>query len=177
MSGPRRLRSPAAAALFLLAALGGCGGPSSSPEGAVQGFLDALADRDTVRFHASFRADTRDLVAEIESLSAVAQGTEGALGLEDWCRAFCGGTVEGSTLHGDSATVRVRVEQNVEEIPVVREGDGWRIDITPRLDEAIQILRLAVSAAEVPADPSGVGDTTDPAGSPSGDSAPGIPAP
>lgn len=176
MSGPRRLRSPARAALFLLAALVGCGGPDSSPEGAVQGFLDALADRDTVRFEASFTADTRDLVAEIESLSSVAQGVEGALGLEEWCRAFCGGTVEGSTLHGDSATVRVRAGESVEEIPVVRVENGWRIDFTSRLDEAVQMLRLAVSAAAVPADPSGAGDTTAPAGMP-GDSAPGVPAP
>ena len=177
MSGARGLRSFGAAALFLLAALAGCDGSSSSPEGAVQGFLDALAERDTARFEASFRAETRGLVAEIESLSALAQGTEGALGLEDWCRAFCGGTVEGSTLHGDSATVRVRVEQNVEEIPVVRVGDDWRIDITPRLDEAIQILRLAVSAANIPAAPYGVGDTTAPVGIPPEDSTPGVPAP
>lgn len=168
-----RHRRPAIAALFLLAVFAGCGGPDSSPEGAVQGFLDALAERDTARFQASFKADTRELVAEIESLSAVAQGAEGSLGLEDWCRAFCGGTVEGSTLHGDSATVRVRVEQNVEEIPVVREPDGWRIDFTSRLDEAVQMLRLAVSAAE---DPAG-SPVTDGAAAPAVDSAPGVSAP
>jgi len=177
VSGARDLRSPRAAALFLLAALIGCGGSSSSPEGAVQGFLDALAEQDTARFEASFTADTRDLVAEIESLSSVAQGVQGAVGLEDWCRAFCGGTVEGSTLHGDSATVRVRADGNVEEIPVVRVGDGWRVDFTSRLDEAVQMLRLAVSAAEIPADPSDGDDLTRPAGISPGDSAPGAPAP
>jgi hypothetical protein len=161
----------------LLAVLAGCGGSSSSPEGAVQQFLDALAERDTARFEASFTAETRELVAEIESLSSVAQGVEGALGLEEWCRAFCGGTVEGSTLHGDSATVRVRAGENVEEIPVIRVEDGWRVDFTSRLDEAVQILRLALSAAAVPAGLSGVGDTIVPAGSPPADSAHGVPAP
>ncbi len=174
---PRRHSRTPAAALFLLAVLAGCGGPGSSPEGAVQGFLDALAERDTAGFEASFTADTRDLVAEIESLSSVAQGAEGALGLEEWCRAFCGGTVEGSTLHGDSATVEVRAGENVEEIPVVRAEGGWRIDFTSRLDEAVQMLRLAVSAAAVPAGPSGVDDAAAPVGIPPGDSAPGVPAP
>ncbi|MGH7551153.1 MAG: hypothetical protein ACREMD_14730 [Gemmatimonadota bacterium] len=111
----------------------------------MQSFLDALAERDTTRFEASFTDETRALVAEIESLSAVAQGAEGALTIEEWCRAFCGGTVEGSTLHGDSATVEVRVGQNVESVPVVRREDGWRLDFTTRLDEAVQILRLAVT--------------------------------
>ncbi|HKY59640.1 MAG TPA: hypothetical protein VJP59_01395 [Gemmatimonadota bacterium] len=146
----------------MLGVLAGCGGPSSSPEGAVQGFLDALAERDTARFEASFTAGTRELVAEIESLSSVAQGVQGAIGLEEWCKAFCGGTVEGSTLHGDSATVRVRVDGNVEEIPVVRVEDGWRIDFTSRLDEAVQILRLAVSGVAPPAETLAA-DTAEPA--------------
>lgn len=171
MSGPRGLRSPGPAALFLLAVLAGCGGSSSSPEGAVQGFLDALAERDTAGFEASFTAETRDLVAEIESLSSVAQGAEGALGLEDWCRAFCGGTVEGSTLHGESATVRVRVGENVEEIPVVRVEGGWRIDFTSRLDEAVQILRLAVSGVAPPPETLAA-DTAEPADTPAADPAP-----
>ena len=171
MSGARDLRGPASAALFLLAILAACGGSSSSPEGAVQGFLDALAERDTARFEASFTDETRDLVAEIESLSASAQGAQGAVGLEDWCRAFCGGTVEGSTLHGDSATVRVRVGENVEEIPVVRVGDGWRIDFTSRLDEAVQILRLAVSGVAPPAE-NLAADTAEPADTPVADPTP-----
>ena len=54
MSGARDLRRPASAALFLLAIVAACGGSNSSPEGAVQGFLDALAERDTARFEASF---------------------------------------------------------------------------------------------------------------------------
>lgn len=159
------------AALFLLTALVACGGRRSSPEGAVQEFLDALAERDTAGFEASFTADTRDLVAEIESLSASAQGAQGAVGLEDWCRAFCGGTVEGSTLHGDSATVQVRVGENVEEIPVVRVEDGWRIDFTSRLDEAVQILRLAVSGVAPPAETLAA-DTVEPADVPAADPSP-----
>ncbi|MGH7541755.1 MAG: hypothetical protein ACRELC_12220 [Gemmatimonadota bacterium] len=125
----------------------------------MQSFLDALAEQDTARFEASFTDETRALVREIESLSATAQGAQGALTIEEWCRAFCGGTVEGSTLHGDSATVQVRVGQAVEEIPVVRREDGWRLDFTPRLDEAVQVLRLAVPAPYL----AGSGDTTAPA--------------
>lgn len=141
----------------------------------MQEFLDALGDRDTARFEASFTAETHALVAEIESLSAVAQGTEGAVGIEDWCRAFCGGTVEGSTLHGDSAMVRVRTKERVEEIPLAREGDEWRIDVTSRLAEAIQILRLAVSASEAPADLAG--DTAGTTRTPAADSPVEVPSP
>lgn len=170
MRRPPSVRPPRAA-LFLLAALVACGGPRSSPEGAVQEFLDALAERDRAKFAASFTADTRDLVAEIESLSSVAQGVEGAVGIEDWCEAFCGGTVEGSTLHGDSATVQVRAGENVEEIPVVRVEDGWRIDFTSRLDEAVQILRLAVSGVAPPAETLAA-DTVEPADVPAADPSP-----
>lgn len=170
MRGPGSNR-PLGAALFLLTALFACGGPRSSPEGAVQEFLDALADRDTARFEASFTVGTREMIAEIESLSTVAQGTEGAVGLEDWCNAFCTGTVEGSTLDGNSATVRVRVRENVEEIPVVRVEDGWRIDLNSRLDEAVQILRLAVSGAARPPETL-VADTAESADAPVADPAP-----
>lgn len=111
------------------------------------------------------------MVAEIESLSSVAQGSQGAVGLEDWCTAFCTGTVEGSTLHGDSATVQVRVRENAESIPVLRTEDGWRIDLTSRLDEAAQILRLAVSGVaplvETPA-----GDSARPGAAPVDDPSP-----
>jgi hypothetical protein len=155
----------------LLAVLAGCGGPRSSPEGAVHEFLEALGDRDSARFEASFTEGTRRMIAEIESLSAIAQGTEGAVGLEDWCTAFCGGTVESSTLHGDSATVQVRVKENVEAIPVIRVEDGWRIDLTSRLDEAVQILRLAVSGVAPPAETLAV-DTLEPADVPAADPAP-----
>lgn len=156
------------AALFLLGALAACGGPRSTPEGAVQSFLDALEEEDTVRFEASFTDETRALVAEIESLSMTTQGAEGAFTIEEWCQAFCGGTVEGSTLHGDSATVRVRVAQTVEEIPVVRRGDEWRLDFTTRLDEAVQILRLAVSGVAPPVETL-AGDTIRPEAAPAAD--------
>ena len=155
-------------ALFLLGAFAACGGPRSTPEGAVQSFLDALEEEDTVRFEASFTDETRALVAEIESLSMTTQGTEGAFTIEEWCRAFCGGTVEGSTLHGDSATVRVRVTETVEEIPVVRRGDGWRLDFTTRLDEAVQILRLAVSGVAPQAETLAA-DTSRPQAAPAAD--------
>ncbi len=150
-------------ALFLLAALVACSGPQSTPEGAVQSFLDALAERDTARFEASFTDENRALVAEIESLSGALQGAEGALTIEEWCRAFCGGTVEGSTLYGDSAMVQVRVRETVEEIPVVRHEDGWRIDFTSRLDEAVSSLRLAATVSDTVLDMAGTGDTTTPA--------------
>ncbi|MGH7572870.1 MAG: hypothetical protein ACREMK_13660 [Gemmatimonadota bacterium] len=144
----------------------------------MQSFLDALAEQDTARFEASFTDETRALVAEIESLSAAVQGAEGAFTIEEWCRAFCGGTVEGSTLYGDSAAVEVRVGQTVEEIPVVRRQDGWRLDFTTRLDEAIQFLRLAVAASDTPSGLVGMGDTTAPVGQTGVDSIPsGTPAP
>lgn len=131
----------AALALFLLTA---CGGARSSPEGTVRSFLDALEARDTVRFRESFTPGTRQVVAELESLSQQLGATTGqpAITIEDWCQAFCGGTVEGSTLHGDSATVRIRVGGSVEEIPVVRTGNEWRIDLEARYAPAIEMLRL-----------------------------------
>ncbi|HUP00068.1 MAG TPA: hypothetical protein VM737_00860 [Gemmatimonadota bacterium] len=134
-------------ALFLLI---GCGGAQSSPEGTVRSFLDALESRDTAAFQASFTDSTRQLVREIERLSRQAGGgSEEALTVEEWCRAFCGGTVEGTTLDGNAATVRVRVERTVEEMPLSRVGDRWKIDLAERLTPAVQMLRLAVSAAGV----------------------------
>ncbi|MGH7566695.1 MAG: hypothetical protein ACREK2_07680 [Gemmatimonadota bacterium] len=138
-----------ALALFLL---GACqGGPRSSPEGSVRSFLDALQARDSVEMAASLTAQTRQLVAEIESLSRRAEAGSGqpAITIEDWCRAFCGGNVEGSTLRGDSATVVVTVEGDPNEIPLVREENGWKIDLAERLRPAVQMLRLTVGQADV----------------------------
>jgi hypothetical protein len=128
-------------ALFLLSA---CGGARSSPEGTVQAFLDAVDERDSVRFAESFTPGTREVVAEMEALSRTVGPATGhpAITIEDWCRAFCGGAVEGSTLHGDSATVRIRVDGSVEEMPVVRQDNAWRIDLEARYRPAVEMLRL-----------------------------------
>lgn len=117
----------------------------------MRSFLDALSERDTAAVSASFTAETRSLVAEVESLSRRAEPRSGhpAITIEDWCRAFCGGNVEGSTLHGDSATVVVTVEGDPNEIPLIREEDGWKIDLADRLTPAVQMLRLAVGQAEI----------------------------
>ena len=132
-------------ALFLLA---GCGGAQSSPEGTVRSFLDALESRDTAAFQSSFTDSTRQLVREIEQLSREAGSDPGeALTIEEWCRAFCNGVVEGTTLEGDQAAVRVRIGDTVEEMPLSRIGDRWKIDLTERLEPAVQMLRLAVMAA------------------------------
>ena len=138
------MKRAGALALFLLAACQG--GPRSSPEGAVRNFLDALQARDTAETAASFTVETRSLVAEVESLSREAEAGSGqpAITIEDWCRAFCGGTVESSTLRGDSATVIVTVEGGPNEIPLVREEDGWKIDLADRLRPAVQMLRLTI---------------------------------
>jgi hypothetical protein len=128
-------------ALILLFA---CGGERSSPEGSVRTFLDALEARDTARFRSSFTPETRQIVAQIEQLSGEVGGASGqpAITIEEWCRAFCDGTVEGSTLHGDSATVRVRIGGVVEEIPVVRQDNEWRIDLAAKYAPAVEMLRL-----------------------------------
>ena len=117
----------------------------------MRSFLDALEARDSAEAAAAFTAETRTLVAEIEALSREAEERSGqpAITLDDWCRAFCGGTVESSTLHGDSATVIVTVEGDPNEVPLVRGEDGWRIDLADRLTPAVQMLRLAVSQAEI----------------------------
>ncbi|CAN5844057.1 hypothetical protein BH20GEM1_BH20GEM1_09940 [soil metagenome] len=143
------MKRAGALALFLLAACQG--GPRSSPEGAVRNFLDALQARDSAETAASFTAETRALVAEVESLSRRAEAGSGqpAITIEDWCRAFCGGNVESSTLRGDSATVIVTVEGDPNEIPLVREEDGWRIDLADRLRPAVQMLRLTIGQAEM----------------------------
>jgi hypothetical protein len=149
-----------ALALFLLTA---CGGAQSSPEGAVRSFLDALEAQDTVRFREAFTPETWVLVTEVERLSReIGAATDRpAITIEDWCRAFCGGTVEGSTLLGDAATVRVQVDDAVEEIPVVRVEDEWRLDLEERYAPAVEMLRLV--ARELPDTapaPPQVGDTT-----------------
>ena len=117
----------------------------------MRSFLDALAAQDETEVAASFTAETRSLVAEVESLSRRAETASGqpAITIQDWCRAFCGGNVEGSTLHGDSATVIVTVEGDPHEIPLVREEDGWKIDLADRLRPAVQMLRLSVSQAAI----------------------------
>jgi hypothetical protein len=150
------LRGIAPLALVLLL---GCGGARSSPEGAVTSFLEALDARDTTAFRESFTPGTWDLVRRLEALSREVGETSGqpAITIEDWCRAFCGGTVEGSTLHGDAATVQVRVGGTVEEIQVLRQENEWRIDLEERYAPAIEMLRLI--AEETP-DTTGAADTT-----------------
>jgi hypothetical protein len=145
----RRGLASTSLALFLLAVCQG--GPRSSPEGSVRNFLDALQASDSAGVAESFTPETQALVSEIEALSRRAEPRSGqpAITIEDWCRAFCGGNVEGSTLHGDSATVIVTVEGDPNEIPLVRGEDGWRIDLADRLTPAVQMLRLAVSQAEI----------------------------
>jgi hypothetical protein len=141
-----------AAGVLALFLLGACqSGPRSSPEGAVRSFLDALEAQDAAEVAASFTAETRGLVAEVESLSREAMPASGqpAITIQDWCRAFCGGNVEGSTLHGDSATVIVTVEGDPNEIPLLREEDGWKIDLADRLRPAVQMLRMTVSQAAI----------------------------
>jgi hypothetical protein len=152
VSGGRRPRSGILTAALALFLLGACqSGPRSSPEGSVRSFLDALAANDEAEVAASFTAETRSLVAEVESLSRRAEPASGqpAITIEDWCRAFCGGNVEGSTLHGDSATVIVSVEGDPNEISLVREEDGWKIDLAERLRPAVQMLRLTVTQAAI----------------------------
>jgi hypothetical protein len=149
---PRRCAHASATVALALFLLSGCqGGPRSSPEGSVRNFLDALQARDTAEAAASYTEETRQLVAELESLSERAEPGSGqpAITIEDWCRAFCGGNVESSTLRGDSATVVVMVEGDANEIPLVREEDGWKIDLAERLRPAVQMLRLTVGQVDM----------------------------
>lgn len=138
-------------ALFLLGS--GCTGAGSSPEGTVRSFLEALEARDEAAFEMVLTERTRGLVEELESLTLEAEDRSGQPGItiEDWCAAFCGGVVERSTLHGDSATVDVRMganEDDVASIPLVRTEEGWRIELAGRLEPAIQMLKLAVGEGE-----------------------------
>lgn len=143
----------------------GCGdGAHASPEGSVQSWLDALSEGDSARMREAFTPATRELVDELERLSREAEAASGqpALTIEEWCTAFCGAAVESSTLHGDSATVTIRVENDVNDIRVVRGEDGWRIDLSKRLEPAVQMLRLAVrqdAPAVAPPASGGPGDT------------------
>ncbi|MDX1660371.1 MAG: hypothetical protein R3326_01160 [Gemmatimonadota bacterium] len=139
----------------LLAALVACAGPYASPEGAVRSWLDALEASDPEGVREAFTERTRELVDEIESLSRQAEPVSGhpAITVEDWCEAFCGATVESSTLHGDSATVEIRIADDVNEIPLVRREDGWKIDLSGHLEPAVHMLRLAVREEDDPASP------------------------
>lgn len=138
-------------ALVLVAGMVACGGGASSPEGAARNFVDALDDQDTTAFYASFTDETADLVRELEELTRIASEEAGAshpaLTISEWCTAFCGSTVEGATLHGDSATVTLRVGEDghgTEELPVVRTDEGWRIDLAGRFEPAVRMLRMTV---------------------------------
>jgi len=146
-SAGNRVRIRRAAAMLVVVAA--CGGARSSPEGAVSAFLDALEARDTAEFQASFTPGTWSLVRELEGLTREIQATGGqpAITIEDWCRAFCGGAVEGSTLNGDEATVSVRIQGEVEDMQVVRAGDEWRIDLEERYAPAVEMLRLLAGQA------------------------------
>jgi len=132
-----------------LAGLVACGNGSSTPEGAARQFVDALEASDTTAFYASFTEETAALVRQLEALSREAGREAGhpALTISEWCTAFCGSTVEGATLHGDSATVTLRVGEEghgTEELPVVRTGDGWRVDLAERFEPAVRMLRMTV---------------------------------
>ena len=148
--------------MIALALLAACGSARSSPEGTVSTFLEALEARDSTEFQASFTQGTWSLVRELEDLTREIQPSSGhpAITMEDWCRAFCTGAVEGSTLHGDRATVRVRVAASVEEIPVVRAGDEWKIDLEERYAPAIEMLRLIAAEEPVPDTTGASPDTT-----------------
>lgn len=157
-----RLGAAALGALALLVAAG-CGGEYASPEGTVRAWLDALEARDSARVAEAFTPRTRELVAEVEDLSRKAQPASGhpAITVEDWCHAFCGASVESSTVHGDSATVTVRIADDVNELPLLHQDDAWRIDLSQRLEPAVQMLRLSLQQAAgvgaLPADTAGVG--------------------
>lgn len=141
---PRGRAASSLAAAFLLAA---CAGAQSSPEGAVRSFLDALEAGDPAAFRASLTPRTAELVDEIEVLSEEIQGDSGQpVNLEEWCRAFCGATVVGSQLDGDTALVTIEIGAGEEEIPVTRLEDGWRVDLSARLEPAVQLLRLTLPA-------------------------------
>ncbi len=147
------MRATRLLAVFLLAA---CSGAQSSPEGTVRSFLGALEARDSAALAETFTVGTVALVDELAVLTRAAEelssgsGGHPAITLEDWCQAFCGGTVEGSTLHGDSATVDVRVGTDVNALPVVREGDEWKIELGGRLAPAVQMLRLTAGVDTLP---------------------------
>lgn len=157
--------------LALGAGLVACGGGASSPEGAVRGFVDALEAGDTTAFYASFTDETADLVRELEVLTREAGEEAGhpALSISEWCKAFCGSTVESSTLHGDSATVTLSVGENghgTEEITVARTEKGWGIDLADRFEPAVRMLRMTVRGAGPeggmpPADPEEPGEPGD----------------
>lgn len=154
MSAARRYPAAAAAAPVVAAAsvaaaillAVACAGPYASPEGTVRSWLDALEARDTAGVRSAFTERTVELVDEIETLSRRAEPVSGhpAITVEDWCQAFCGATVESSTLHGDSATVAIRIAGDINEIPLVRREDGWKIDLSSHLEPAVQMLRLGV---------------------------------
>lgn len=148
-------------AATVVVALLACTGPYASPEGTVRSWLDALEARDTTGVREAFTDRTRELVDEIETLSRRAEPVSGhpAITVEDWCQAFCGATVESSTLDGDSATVEIRIADDVNELPLVRQEDGWKIDLSSHLEPAVQMLRLSIrQGAE--AEPAMPGDTT-----------------
>lgn len=144
-------------------ALAACSSPYASPEGTVRTWLDALEARDSAGVQDAFTERTRELVAEIETLSREAEPSSGhpAITVEDWCQAFCGATVESSTLHGDSATVKIRIADDVNDIPVVRRDGGWKIELSGHLTAAVQMLRLSIrpERADAPADTTVVADT------------------
>ena len=131
-----------AAAVLLAAPVGGCQRPdeASTPEGAVRVFARGAdprpAGRDRERVHALIGPRTRQRLTEAARLASQQAGARRPL---EWTEMLLVGlarpryelaAVQVIERHPDRALVEVRGRGGEREVvEVVREGDGWKIEL------------------------------------------------
>jgi hypothetical protein len=127
-----------ASAVLALAAgalIAGCGGSdgAETPEDAVTAFFEATVDKDSEALCDSISEESATQAAENEDVETCEEGADKAFGSEDAdaeIEQFENAEVGEATVDGDTATVTVTSEGTEGEVPVVKEGDVWKVDIS-----------------------------------------------
>lgn len=106
-----------------------------TPEGALQRYLAVFDEGDLTAAHAYFSDGVRDQM-DLDAFERAVSAQEGGFGAERTRRAL----FDGRSGDGDSVRLQLTVEEFTGEglgassyryqveIPMVREGDAWRID-------------------------------------------------
>ena len=133
-----------ASAVLAMAAgalIAGCGGSDDSdgsdgaetPEEAVTAFFDATVAKDSAALCESITEESGQQAADNEDVETCEEGADKAFASADAeaeIAQFESAEVGEATIDGDTATVTVTSEGTEGEVPVVKEDDVWKVDIT-----------------------------------------------
>ncbi len=124
-----------ALALLAGALIAGCGGSdgAETPEDAVTAFFDASVDKDAEALCDSITEESGQQAADDEDVETCEEGAEKAFaseGADEEIAQFEAAEVGEATIDGDTATVSVSSQGQEGQIPVVKEDDVWKVDIT-----------------------------------------------